>query len=391
MGYQWVATELLTGVQICDLNDLVLQQDLADTIGRYEVATVSLPLPTAPPAWQRAVMEGATSYWLLEDNPAGGAPLILWGGYITQTVLDQTDAATITLSTYPGYFDQRFTGTRSYTNEDQNLIVEDLIMNCVAAGPNGGIPITVQIVGGAGQTRTQAYADQDDKTVYSALQDMMNWQRGPEWWVGGVWDGQLIKPVLYVGSQLGTASTIPNAVFDLPGNLQAAQLTRAFSQGKGANSVMAYSSGQGTSRPQSTVQNFADPDRPTFEYRWTPSTSILDVDTLNGYAQQALTNMQTGSKSLTASATADQPGTPAYMVDWVLGDDVGYLVGGPLQTSDKFTGNLTDQFGVPNYYGNVPAFPDGLTGVARAIGMRITLDNTRTITPVLAGGGLEAA
>ena len=368
MGYQWVATELTTGVQICDLNDLVVQGQLADTMGRYEVATATLPIPTAPADdWQRATMEGATAYWLLADNPGGGQQLILWGGYITTTQLDNTDLVTVNLSTFPGYFDQRYTGTRSYTAEDQNLLVQDLITNCVATGPNGGIPITVQIVGGAGQTRTQAYADQDDKTVYSALQDAMNWQGGPEWWVGGQWSGQNIVPVLYVGNRLGVAATPalpPAAVFDMPGNLTAVQLTRLFNQGKGANSVMAYSSGQGTSRPQSPVQNYADPDRPTFEYRWTPSTSILDVGTLTGDAAAALVNMQNGSRSLTASAIADQTGTPVYMADWGIGDDLGFDI-------------------------HVPAFPDGLTGTARAIGVQLTLDNTRTITPVLAGGTLE--
>lgn len=386
MGYQWVATELLTGVQICDLNDLVVGQDVRDTIGRYEIVQAQLPIPTAPPEWERATMEGATAYWLLKDNPAGDQPLILWGGYIVTTQLDHTDLVTLTLSTFPGYFDARYTGDRTYTNVGQNDIIADLIANCVATGPDGGIPIRTQYVtAGAGALHTITYADQDDKTVYSALQDAMNWDGGPQWWVGGEWDGQLIKPVLYVGDRIGTpvGDLAPNAVFDMPGNVTTFQYTRDFTTGKGANDVMAYSSGQGTSRPQSPVQNVADPDRPTFEYRWTPSTSILDVSTLTGYATAAVANMSKGARALALSAIADQPETPAYMADWSMGDDVGFALGTPSRWRDSFEGSFSDEFGVLNYAGSVPAFPNGFQGVAQVVGMQLTLGNTRTITPVL--------
>lgn len=388
--YQWVATELTTGVQIADLNDLVVDR-VVDTMGRYEIVNASLPLPKAPPDWERATMEGATAYWLLKDNPAGGQPLILWGGYILAADDDETDAVSIVLSTYPGYFDQRYTHARTYTQVGQNDMVADLIQNCVATGPNGGIPIRVQYVtAGSGTLRDHTWADQDDKTVYSALQDMMAWDGGPEWWVGGEWVGQLIKPVLYVGDRLGTPAVglRPEAVFDMPGNTTAFKRTRSYRSGKGANSVMAYSSGQGDSRPQSPVQNFTDPDRPTFEWRWTPSTSITDVATLTTDAQAQLAAMQYGSRALTMSAKADQPGTPEYMTGWGIGDDIGYVVGAAPQWRDRFGITFGATFGVPDTTGRVPAFPLGLAGIARAIGMQLTLGNTRTLIPVLAGGDL---
>lgn len=367
MAYQWVATELLTGVQICDLNDLVTDRVL-DTIGRYEIVNATLPIPTAPPEWERATMEGATAYYLLADNPTGGEPLIVWCGYVATSQRDETDVVTLTLSTFPGYMDGRYVGDKTYTQVGQNDIVADLVNTYVADGPDGGIPIRVQYVtAGAGKLRDHTYAVTDDKTVYSALQDAMNWDDGPEWWVGGEWDGQLLKPVCYVGDRIGTSAggEQPNATFDMPGNCTAFQRVQSFASGKGANAVMAYSSGQGDTRPQSPVQVAADADRPTFEYRWTPSTSILDVDTLTEYAEAALGNMKAGASSLSLTAIADQPETPAYMSDWVLGDDIGYDV-------------------------QTPAFPGGLSGTARAIGMELTLGNTRSITPVLAGGDLEA-
>jgi hypothetical protein len=231
------------------------------------------------------------------------------------------------------------------------------------------MPIRVQYTtAGAGQVRTKSWADSDDKTVYSVLQDAMNWDGGPEWWVGGEWDGQLIKPVLYVGDRIGTAADAgeqPNATFDMPGSLTAFSLVRSFGQGNAANAVIATSTPSGNVRLQSPEQDAADDERPTFEYRWSPSTSIEDVSTLTGYASAALANMKAGSKAIAMSAIADQPETPMYGADWVLGDDVGYDI-------------------------ETPSFPGGLRGTARAIGMRLTLGNTRTITPVLAGGDLEA-
>ncbi|QDZ15774.1 hypothetical protein [Humibacter ginsenosidimutans] len=364
MGYQWVATRLTTGEQICDLNDLVVDEVL-DTIGRYEMVNATLPIPTADPDWERATLEGATAYWLLQDYPAGGVPLIIWGGYIVTSQRDETDVVTLTLATFPGYLDARYTGDRTYAATDQNALVTDLITNCVAAGPAGGVPMRVQVVGGAGMLRDHTYLDSDDKTVYQALQDAMNWENGPEWWIGGEWQGQLINPVLYVGNRLGTpASPSPEAVFDMPGNCTKFQRVQSFGSGKGANSVMAYASGIGATRLQSPVEYAADPERPTFEYRWSPSSSITDVNTLINYAAAALPNMQNGSRSLTMSAAADQDATPGYCSRWVLGDDVGYDI-------------------------NTPSFPRGFTGTARAIGMRLTLGNTRTLTPVLVGGDLE--
>lgn len=390
MGYQWVATELLTGVQICDLTDLVVQNNVADTIGRYEMATVTLPLPSAPPEWERATEIGATCYWLLADDPTGGQPLILWGGYVVTRQRDNTDSVTLNLTTLPGYFDSRWTGDRTYTNVGQNDIIADLITNCIAAGPDGGLPIRTQYVtAGSGKLRTHTWKDTDDKTVYSVLQEAMAWDGGPEWWVGGEWSGQLIKPVLYVGDRIGTAANgQPNVTFDMPGSLVAVSLVESYAQGKGANSVIATSTPSGNTRLQSPAQNVADPDRPTFEWRSSPSTSIEDVTTLTGYAQASLANMKNGSKALAMTAIADQTGSPVYGLDWLPGDDIGYAIGAAAQYQDRFYDSFTDNFGTFDTRGTVPAFPGGLVGVARVIGVQMTLGNTRTITPVLVGGDL---
>jgi hypothetical protein len=145
---------------------------------------------------------------------------------------------------------------------------------------------------------------------------------------------------------------------------------RDYTSGKGANSVVATSSGQGTTRPQSAPQVISDPLRPTFEYRFTPSTSIIDTSTLTAWASSAVAQMSRGVRTLKLTAVATDPACPQLGADWGLGDDIGYKIGG------------LDANGVDT----VPAFPNGIGGVARVISYQLDIDsNTPVVTPVLVG------
>lgn len=214
-----------------------------------------------------------------------------------------------------------------------------------------------------GTLRDKTFLDQDDKTIYSALVDFMGINGGPEWTIGLEWvDNTHIGFVAYIGTRIGSspiAGVGPAAQFDLPGNVIDFEFVEDFGASSGATSVVAVSSGQGTLRPQSTPMIANDPDRPTFEYRFTPSTSITDVATLNSHATDELAVLQGGTSSLTL--TADLHDAPKLGTDWNIGDDIGYSVAG-----------------------TVPAFaPDGISGTARAAGWERTLSGTRTLSPVL--------
>ena len=364
MGFSWVSTAATTGLILADL-DLSVDR-VKQSIGRYESATASLPLPTAPENWERATLAGATNMILLQDNPddpAHGIPV--WGGMVTQSVPDHTDVLPMTLSTIEAYLDRRFVGDQLFTQVGQNTIIETLVNTYAAAGSNGGIPIRVQIVnGGVGKLRDREYKDQDDKTLYSALSDLSGVIGGPEWTIGWEWqhDPERITPVLYVGDRIGNAVTPgfgPAATFELPGSVSEMRNPRDYSNGRGANDVMATSSGQGDIRPQSPRQVFADPDRPTFEHRYSPSTSITEVATLTDYASKALDAMRDGTTSVSLSAVVAK-GTPQLGIDWNIGDDLGFVI-------------------------TAPAFPNGKSGIARAIGWEIGLSEPSTITPILVG------
>jgi len=373
-NYQWLATEMRTGKVIADLPDVAGNNGapltVKQTMGRYEQIVATIPLPTAPENWQRATQPGASTLVLLQDDKP------IWGAYVARRPRTPGDEMQMPLMSIEGYLDRRYVGDVTYTATGQNSIIQSLVAAYVTAGSNGGIPLRVQIVnGGAGKLRDRSCFDKDDKTVYSVVQDLAGLVDGPEWTVG--WEHlsnpERYTPVLYVGDRLGSAvpaGLAPAATFEIPGAMHDFLHMQDFGASAGANDVMAYSSGQGTLRPQSPRQVAPDPDRPTFEFRFSPSTSITSIDTLTGHAQGKLAQMLGGSDSLAMSVIAED--APQLGVDWILGDDIGFQLGG-IDASGEDT---------------VPAFPGGLAGVARAVGWELELSETPIITPIIAGAAI---
>jgi hypothetical protein len=368
MGFGWVSTEARTGEIIDDLQDLNVTS-VKQTIGQYESTTATLPIDTqdATPGWQRATQRGATHLILLDDNPsdpAHGIPSIGYG--IIRNKPDHTDLLALDIATCEAYLDRRYINDDlSYTNVGQNDIAADLINRYVLDGASGlnGIPIRVQYTtAGSGQQRTlTTWKAASDKTVYSALTELSGLEGGPEWYIGWEWqhNPERITPVFYVGDRVGAAAPAglgPAATFEMPGPVTSFKFVDDYSAGKGANSVIATSTAQGNTRPQSPAQTASDPSMPTFEYRWSPSTSITDVSTLTSHAGSALTNMQDGAVSV--AMTANSNDAPLLGVDYHLGDDIGIVV-------------------------VAPAWPDGLEGTARMVSYERTLGMTPTITPAL--------
>jgi hypothetical protein len=372
--YKWLATEMKTGRVIADLPDLAGDNGspltVKQTMGRYEQLSCSLPLPTAPENWQRATLHGATTIVLLQDD------VPVWGGYVFRRPRTAGDDVEMQLMGLEGYLDRRYVGDITFTAAGQNSIVQTLIANYVTAGSNGGIPLRVEIVnGGAGKLRDWTGYDKDDKTVYSKLQDMAGVIDGIEWTVG--WEHltnpERYTPVLYVGDRLGSAvpaGLAPAATFEMPGPLNDFLHMQDYGTSAGANDVMAYSSGEGTLRPQSPRQVAVDVDRPTFEHRFSPASSITVISTLTDHAKGKLAQMLGGATSLAMSAPASQ--APMLGVDWFMGDDVGFQIGG-LDAVGRDT---------------VPGFPGGISGVARAVGWELELSDNPIVTPIVVGATL---
>lgn len=353
----WVSVNALTGEIIADLPNLRLDGSLKRTIGRYESQTVTLPLDRAPKNWRTATRKKAAFLVALTDaveiEPRG---VPVWGGMVTGREPNEGSEVPISLVTAEDYLNDRYVGTYTYTNVGQNDIVADLITRYVI--PNG-IPLRVVMLPGANPARTRTYADEDDKTVYSALEELSGVEGGPEWAIEWEWvDERKLGLVLSVGARIGSpapAGLGPASWFNLPGNVQNARLVDAYRRGEGANDVMATSSGAGDARPQSTHKIHTGDGRPRVEFRWSPSTSITTQQILEDHAARALAGMKAGTVAL--EIVAAQSETDPFK----LGDDVGFDLTGP-------------------------AWPDGVSGTARVLGIEWT--NT-TVTPVLDVTGIE--
>ena len=403
MTLAWVATDARTGVILADLPHLECQS-VKRSIGRYESASASLPLPNAPENWQLATRPGGANLHLLSD----GVPI--WGAMVTQRPRDLTDNLPLALATIESYLDRRITGDITYTSVGQNDIVADLFARFVVTGPRGGIPFRIQYsTPGVGALRDRAYLRSDRKTVYSALTELSAVLGGPEWTVEWEWQHspERITPVLYVGDRVGrtvTPGLAPTATFQAPGCIIAAVMTEDYSSGKGANSVIAYSSAAAGDVPTSLAQVAPDDGRPTFEVDIQPSTSITDIATLTAHAQSALASLAPGGSALAMSAAVES--APPLGVDWVLGDDVGYSIGGlevdPRRHdvdvyADTWSDIWSDVWGVytgrervpvnPNGRQSIPAFPGGISGVLRCVGWELVPDGVQVVTPILASIG----
>lgn len=348
----WVSVNANDGSIIADLPTLKVDGVLKQTLMRYESQTAVLPLDGAPPNWRQATRKGAVFLVALDE-----AEQPMWGAMVKDRETDDGPDVKLALVTAEAYFDRVYVGNEQFAQQPQNIIVKTLVEKYAKTGAKRGLPIRVEVLGGNGAPRDQAFADGNDKTLYSVLTDLSGLLGGPEWTVRWEWvDARTMGLVLTVSDRVGRAAPAglgPAAQFYLPGSVTSANLREGFGADEGANDVMAVSTGVDDARPQSPHQTNTADLRPRFEYRWTPSTVEPNVPTLTSYAQRALASMKDGSVAL--SMTANREEAPRLGRDWNIGDDIGF--------------DLT-----------APAWPDGITGIARAVGWELT---DTTITPLI--------
>lgn len=353
---RWQAVEALTGKLIADLPNLTVGQDLKLIIGQASTATASLWVRSAPTNWMRATKPYATvlvATQVNEDDPAdAGVPV--WAGLIVQRQRQVQAAVALSLQTAEGYLARRFIrDTVQYPATSWGRVSAgvDLLQRYVLPQ---GLPFRINQIG-AGIGQDTRIVDTDDKSIASAFDDLgfeytVTWERQHE--------PERITPVITLGERIGAAAPSglgPAVTFDYPGNLSDGQHNDDYSTGKGANDVLATSTGQGSVRPQSAhqVEGNLD-DRPLVEFRYSAGTNIVSRAALNNDAQQSMRYLADGTQSV--SLVALQSRAPVFGQDWHLGDDIGY--------------DITS-----------PEFPGGLRGVDRAAGVSFT---ARTVSPILA-------
>jgi len=356
----WLGCDLVSGQIIDELPDLTLGGSIGRVLGTSTNTSFSLPVPlpgvTVPVRdWLGATEPGRSLIVaVMNDVP-------IWGGIVLRRNGGTDGTVELSAVTIEGYLDRRYVGDHVWVNVDQaSVIAAELLGDA----QDEGIDLTIDAPA-SGTLRDRAYFDKDNKTVFATLDELSGVLDGPEWTIDLEWADATqtaVSKIARVRSRIGIASPSPSAVFETSAaavfgtvGASGAEYTydEDYSAGRGANHVVAYSSGEGDSQP------FSAPARdevllangfPRWEHRFQPSSSITDVATLNSHAQARVAVMKMGARTWAIEANASA--YPLLGVDWNLGDDVAWQLVGHRH-------------------------PDGVTDQGRAIGWNLNPETDR--------------
>lgn len=312
----WYACDTTTGGIVEELPGLTTQ-NIGRRLGSPTTSSFGLFLPSAPPDWEASTQQGRAM--LLAVDPVTDTPL--WAGLILTRDGGSFQTVDLQAITLEGYLDRRYAGTLTLIGQDQATVITNLMAGPLSQGP----PFVMDTVA-TGVTMDWISLDGDDRTVLSAMQQIMGMDGGPEWTIAPIWADAAHTAIdlsVRVRSQIGSQSGDPEAVFDFPGCIASYRQGESYETGKGATLVIARGDGEGESRLTSAphvASTLEAEGWPRTEYRWTPASGITDPDQLNAHATRARALMGTGSSVWTLDATASR--APRLGTDWSLGDDI---------------------------------------------------------------------
>ncbi|WP_263165388.1 hypothetical protein [Streptomyces sp. SCSIO ZS0520] len=317
----WYGCDLKSGQIVEELPTLSPSGPLTKRLGMSTSTSFSLRLEEAGRDWLAATDPGRSL--LVCVDTLTGQPV--WAGIVLTRDAGSGWTAGLGAATPEAYLDRRFTGDQTLIQQDQAAIVTALMAAPLAQGPPfvmdaPALGVLADFVG----------LDADDRTVLSALQEVMGAEGGPEWTVDVAWADSsrtgFVLPVR-VRAAIGAQSAAPEAVFDYPGCVSTYTLAESYEAAKGATVVVARGEGEGAGRLSSPVQIATDLEAagwPRWVYRYTPASGLTDPDRLAAHARQALALMQTGATVWTVEAAASR--APRLGRDWGIGDSVRIAV-----------------------------------------------------------------
>ncbi|WP_411078514.1 hypothetical protein [Streptomyces sp. cmx-10-25] len=318
----WFGCDLRTGQIIEDLRSLKPTGALTKRLGTATSTSFDLNVAGAGRDWLAATDPGRSllvGVDRLTDQP-------VWAGMTLTRDAGSSWTATLGTSTPEAYLERRYTGDVTQFGQDQAAVVTALMAAPLSQGP----PFVMDAPS-TGVLMDYTALDGDDRTVLSALQEVMGQDGGPEWTVDVAWSDTahsgFVLPVR-VRPAIGTQAADPEAVFDFPGCISAYTLGESYESGKGATAVVARGEGEGTARLSSSGQVATDLEAagwPRYVHRYTPSSGLTDPAQLTAHAVKALALMKTGAQVWTVEAVASQ--APRLGRDWGIGDSIRVAVG----------------------------------------------------------------
>lgn len=345
-GFQFLAVSLVDGTVLTELPGLQLTR-LSYRFEEQTSETALLPWHNICRNWSEATMPYQVAVLLVRGDT------VLWGGIVVKRERSFGDVGVrLTLATVEHYLDSVHVGNHSYSNRDQCDIVKDLVSSTLA---DHRFNLLVD-ASPSSIRRDRNYDAGSDKTLLSALQELANVLNGPEWCT--MWrrlDDGRYAPVLKVADYIGSSTVV--TTFD-ESVMTAFTVSEDYTSGYGANWVLAVSTADAGNRPQSDVMTMLQPDRPTVEYVFQPSSSITNKETLNAHAQSTLLQMMDGTR--TVKMGLDLLAAPMIYQEWQPGDFISW--------------DIDDSRGF---------FTGFSKGSARIVGYEIDFTGVWTITPVL--------
>lgn len=361
---QWVGINLIDGKIVCDLPDIELTEQLAQTIGQYETTSVILHVETSTSSdWYQGTKPGASALIAWTGDPR--SPVIIWGGYVQQRVRGLGNDVQLGLVTIEGYLEGCPVGTYNAASLNQDTILESLM--AFAAGTNR-VPITMNHLTASTTLQSVTYTPSSQANVYSALQALSGLANGPEWTMDWVWNlaAQTILPRMNYGARVGNpvpAGAAPAVTIEMNDLREGSAFTEDYSPSHGANDVIGWGAPDpsATSSDLPSVQATASDlkGRPLWTYSYQPDQTATTTAALVPFVTAAVNQLQDGAQPLAMVLPNDRPGKQ-FGVDWFLGDDLGWSLDGA-------------------------TFPTPVSGTARCIGYRA---DTQTISPTLQGASL---
>lgn len=362
----WYGCNLTTGQIIDEIPEV--RGDIGRIIGAVTTASLEIPIPIAGQSSRRASIMGCTTkWWNFLVAVANGVPV--WSGIVTYRSIGSDATIKVTCATPEVYFGERYIRDHGWNSLDEAQIMLHLIqdaeqyegqwrgLNLLLDAPNTGVK------------RERTYFDSENKRVLDGLEELMAIEDGAEWTVDTVWsneDRQGFRFVFRVRREIGRRAANPNVQFvaSLPsfdsvsaGNATYEQ-TQDGSNGKQANVVIAYSSGEGDDKPISSRQidtQQLNAGALVREHRYQPSNNITDQRTLDAHARAELARIKLGSEILHIESAYNAE--PRLGYDWDLGDDVAWDLKGH-------------------------AHPDGLIGRGRVVGWTLNAESL-IVKPIL--------
>ena len=347
-SYRWQVVSFTTGEPFIELPDLQMSS-VEHRMQEYTTVEAQLPWDSIPPDWFTVVQPWRYAIVLLMNE----IPLMGWVILKNETTLDG-DSVSLQLATADAYLTRCPINDVTYSNTSQTLLADDLIHRYVINGMNNAFRT---VTTASSYKRDRTYKASDNKSVYDALNELAQVINGLDWCCDWKHDAatNTYYPEIRVSDVLGRITPVVTLGVE---SMSDFKVTHDWSESAGANMVEAVSTAEGDIQPTSGWIKHNDTTRPILKYRYSPSSSITNKQTLIDHAQGKLESIKNGVT--TVEMTLSLENAPQVNDVWQIGDVIGYDVS---EARDRF--------------------PDDYKGWFRTIGYKLDFGSTWTLTPYL--------